>query len=72
MPRYFFFLESQTESIADEEGEVLRDDAAAHATAAQTARELSDWDKWQHGTVVVRDEGGRFVSEVPIKPVAEN
>lgn len=72
MRRYFFFLVSETETIKDEEGEVLPDDVAAHAIAASTARELSNWDKWQHGTIVVRDETGRFVSEVPLNRSVEN
>jgi hypothetical protein len=69
MPRYFFSLESSLERIRDEGGEELPDDAAAHAAAVQTARELGNWVSMNHASVVVRTEGGRVVTEVPLKPV---
>jgi len=69
MPRYFFSLESSSETIFDEEGEELRDDAAAHEAALRTARELGNWDRMNHGTVVVKAEDGRVVTEVPLKPL---
>ena len=69
MPRYFFSLESSSETIFDEEGEELRDDAAAHEAALQTALELGNWDRMNHATVVVKAEDGRVVTEVPLKPL---
>jgi hypothetical protein len=67
MPRYFFILKGPTEQALDEEGEELPDDAAAHRTALQTARELEDWDRFSEGTILVRAEDGRFVTEVPLR-----
>jgi len=69
MPRYFFSLESPSETILDEEAEELRDDSAAHEAAVQTARELGNWDRMNHATVVVKAEDGRIVTEVPLKPL---
>jgi hypothetical protein len=67
MPRYFFSLESSSETILDEDGEELRDDAAAHEAAIQTARELGNWDRMKNASVVVRAEAGRIVTELPLK-----
>jgi len=67
MPRYFFLLKSQTEEARDEDGEQLPDDAAAHQAAVQTALELQDWDRFNEGTIEVRTEDGRFVTEVPVR-----
>jgi hypothetical protein len=69
MPRYFFWLESSTESIADEDGEILVDDAAAHEAARITARELGNWDRMADARIVVKTEDGRFVTEIPLKGV---
>jgi hypothetical protein len=67
--RYFFSLESSWESILDEDGEELPDHAAAHAAALQTARELGNWHRMNHASVVVRTEDGRVVTKVPLKPL---
>ena len=67
MPRYFFSLKSRTEEALDEEGEELPNDAAAHSVAVQTARELENWDRFNEGTVSVKTEDGRFVTEVPLR-----
>ncbi|MFL6828232.1 MAG: DUF6894 family protein [Bradyrhizobium sp.] len=67
MPRYFFSLESSSETILDEDGEELRDEAAAHEGAIQTARELGNWDRMNNASVVVRAEDGRIVTELPLK-----
>lgn len=67
MPRYFFALKNATEQAFDEEGEVLQDDAAAHKAAMQTAQELQHWERFSTGTLTVRDETGRFVTEVPLR-----
>jgi len=67
MPRYFFILESPTDQALDEEGEELPDDAAAHRAALQTARELGNWDRFSNGTITVRTEDGRVVTEVPLR-----
>jgi hypothetical protein len=66
MTRYFFSLESPSGTVLDEEGEELLDDAAAHAAALQTARELGNWDRMKHVSVIVRTEDGRVVTEVPL------
>jgi hypothetical protein len=71
MPRYFFLLESHSETILDEQGEELRDDAAAHEAALQTARELGNWDRINHATVVVKAEDGRVVTKLPLKPLLD-
>ena len=67
MPRYFFVLKSSTEEARDEEGEELPDDVAAHHAAVQTAQELQDWDRFSEGTIEVRTEDGRLVTEVPLR-----
>jgi hypothetical protein len=72
MPRYLFFFRSATEKVRDEEGEDLPDDAAAHAAAAQTARELEGPGFFSQGTVAVETEDGRFVTEVPVPAVRSN
>jgi hypothetical protein len=69
MPRYFFFLESSTGTIPDEQGEELPDDDAAHRLALRIARELADWERVSNASVVVISEDGRLVSEVPLKPL---
>jgi hypothetical protein len=55
-----------SEIVADEDGEVLADDGAAHDAAVETARELSDITRWNAGRIVVRDEDGRQVTEVEL------
>jgi uncharacterized protein DUF6894 len=70
MPRYYFSLESSSGTIAaHEDGEELPDDAAAHAAALQTARELGDWDRVSHASILVKTEDGRIVTEVPLNPL---
>ena len=69
MARYFFSLESSSGTTLDEDGEELTDDAAAHAAALQTARELGNWNRMNHASVVVRTENGRVVTEVPLNPL---
>jgi hypothetical protein len=69
MPRYFFFLESSTGTMPDEQGEELPDDAAAHKVALRIARELADWERVSNASVVVKTEDGRLVSEVPLNPL---
>jgi hypothetical protein len=64
MPRYFFSLESPSETILDEEGEELRDDSAAHDAALQTARELGNWDRMNHATVVVKAEDVKTAAQL--------
>ena len=51
MPRYFFSLESSSGTTLDDDGEELTDDAAAHAAAPQTARELGNWNRMNHASV---------------------
>jgi hypothetical protein len=69
MPRYFFFLESSEGVTEDKEGEDLKDDMAAHEAALVTARELGDWHRHSGGRIIVKDEGGRLVTEVPLKAI---
>jgi hypothetical protein len=69
MMRYFFHLESSSGTTLDEDGEELPDDAAAHAAALQTVRELGNWNRMNHASVVVRTEDGRVVTEVPLNPL---
>jgi hypothetical protein len=69
MARYFFSLESSSGTTLDEDGEELTDDAAARAAALQTARELGNWNRMNHTSVVVRTENGRVVTEVPLNPL---
>ena len=69
MARYFFSLESSSGTTLDDDGEELTDDAAAHAAARQTARELGNWNRMNHASVVVRTENGRVVTEVPLNPL---
>jgi hypothetical protein len=64
MPRYFFAVESPVLWTVDKEGEILADERAAHSAAQQTARELRGI--YDNAVVVVRDEDGRIVTEVPI------
>ena len=71
MPRYFFALESPTHNIADEEGEELPDDTAAHEAARQTAWEMRGG-RHNGGRIVVRTSDGRIVTEVPIDAAKPN
>jgi|1186.fasta_scaffold1118225_2 hypothetical protein len=64
--RYFFHL-AGTES--DQDGEELPSDKDAHLAAVKTAQELAaDWDERPPTTIVVKDESGRIVTEVPLPP----
>jgi hypothetical protein len=64
--RYFFHI-SGTES--DEEGDELPSDNAAHTVALNTAEELaSSWENRPPTAIVVKDETGRVVTEVPLPP----
>ena len=66
MPRYFFSLASSEGTLADDEGEELPNDASAHEAALQTAKELRGWDRVTNASVIVKDDDGRFVTEVPL------
>lgn len=72
MPLYYFFLECGPETLADDEPEMLENDAAAHAAAEQTARELSGIQRWDKARIVVRTDDGRPVTEVPLVPGRPN
>jgi hypothetical protein len=64
--RYYFHI-SGTES--DEEGDELPSDNAAHLLALKTAKELTaSWENKPPTAIVVKDETGRLVTEVPLPP----
>lgn len=72
MPRYFFHIHNDTETI-DEEGQVLADAEAARMRAVDEARNLAAESVKSHGHLVldhnirVTDETGAIVITVPFE-----
>lgn len=70
--RYFFGLDTPGYDFGLDDGEELPDDKAAHQAALATARELGpSWSK-PPARIVVKDETGRIVTEVPLPPIEHN
>jgi hypothetical protein len=64
--RYYFHISGFD---SDDEGNELPGDDAAHAMALDTAEELaSSWENRPPTAIVVKDETGRLVTEVPLPP----
>jgi hypothetical protein len=65
MPRYFFHLEGREERIADRQGQMLPDEAAALREAKLASAALREYRRgaWR---VIVTNEWGHEVTQIPI------
>jgi hypothetical protein len=72
MPRYFFHLKSDGQTVEDDEGVELQDLSAARAEALAVVRDLltpsqSDHPaRWLGSTIEVADEAGQPLLQLPI------
>jgi hypothetical protein len=77
MPRYFFPATDGVRVIPDQGGTTLPDAFAAHREALSIAADLlapsegepeQDWTDWR---ILVLDESGHIIWEVPVRPEAK-
>lgn len=75
MPRFYFHLCREGGRLDDEQGVALPDAEAAFYQAVRSARELLRADLelgcgWEDQTIVIADEGGAAVEQLPLTEVA--
>jgi hypothetical protein len=75
MPRYYFHLDRTGSRLADESGMTLPDAEAAWYQAVRSARELIKGEltlggRWEDQSIVIADDRGTPIDNVPLRDVA--